>query len=275
MNRRQSLSLLASGFLGLHGTDLTNRKEILATKANTMKNINISTPTMKTIGIIGGMGPQATTDLEMRIHKVAQQMLTPNQNGSYPPMIVEYYRHPPMLLKEDNYPVFPIQADPRLLDVAKNLGTRADFLILPTNGVHRFKDEIEKASGRTLLSMIDATLEEVEKRKWQKVGVLGLMTIEIYTSRLKEMGISFETINGELQKKIDQTIFKVMEGRDDETDVAVVFEAINELRNKKVNGIIPGCTEIPLLLGKNIEAADLVNPVQLLAEAAMKFALHS
>ncbi len=127
---------------------------------------------MKTIGIIGGLGPQATVDLEMRIHKVAQQVLPQLQNGGYPPMIVEYYRHPPILLSENNLPVFPLQIDPRLLAVAKNLGMMADFLVLPTNGVHRFQNEIENASGRTLLSMIDATMEEVKKRKWKRVGVL-------------------------------------------------------------------------------------------------------
>jgi len=149
----------------------------------------------------------------------------------------------------------------------------ADFLVLPTNGVHRFQNEIENASGRTLLSMIDATMEEVKKRKWKRVGVLGLMTMEIYTRRLTEMGIAFETVNDELQKKIDKTVFRVMEGRDDDTDRAIISEAIGELRNKKVDGIIPGCTEIPLLLGKEAEAVDLVNPAQLLAEAAIKYAL--
>ena len=123
------------------------------------------------------------------------------------------------------------------------------------------------------MSMIDATMEEVKKRKWKRVGVLGLMTMEIYTRRLTEMGIAFETVNDELQKKIDKTVFRVMEGRDDDTDRAIISEAISELRNKKVDGIIPGCTEIPLLLGNEAEAVDLVNPAQLLAEAAIKYAL--
>ena len=64
-----------------------------------------------------------------------------------------------------------------------------------------------------------------------------------------------------------------MEGRDDEDDRAIILEAIQELRNKKVDGIIPGCTEIPLLLGKEMNADDLINPAQLLAEAAVKYAL--
>ena len=76
-----------------------------------------------------------------------------------------------------------------------------------------------------------------------------------------------------MQKKIDKTEFRVIEGRDDENDPAIILHAINELRNKKVDGIIPGCTEIPLLFGKEMNAVDLINPAQLLAEAAIKRAL--
>jgi len=275
ISRRERIALLASGLFGLHDLNNFNYNTLLPGKPlKKMKRvIRNNGAVMKTIGIIGGMGPQATIDLEMRIHKVAQQVLPPAQNGGYPPMVVEYYRHPPITMSENGQPVFPLQIDPRLLAVAKHLGTMTDFLVLPTNGVHRFQNEIENASGRTLLSMIDATMEEVKKRKWKKVGVLGLMTLEIYTRRLAEMGIAFETVNVELQKEIDKTIFRVMEGRDDENDRAIMLEAISELRSKKVDGIIPGCTEIPLVIGKEIDAIDLVNPAQLLAEAAVKYAL--
>jgi len=276
ISRRETIALLASGLFSLHDLNNFNYNTISTTRKSLkeMKNaIENNEGAMKTIGIIGGLGPQATVDLEMRIHKVAQQVLPQVQNGGYPPMIVEYYRHPPILLKENNLPVFPLQIDPRLLAVAKSLGAMADFLVMPTNGVHRFQKEIENASGRAMLSIIDATMDEVKKRKWKRVGVLGLMTMEIYTRKLTEMGIAFETINDELQKKIDKTIFRVMEGRDDENDRALMLEAIGQLRSKNVDGIIPGCTEIPLLLDKEMDSDDLVNPAQLLAEAAVKYAI--
>ena len=276
ISRRETIALLASGLFSLHDLNNFNYNTISTTRKSLreMKNaIENNEGAMKTIGIIGGLGPQATVDLEMRIHKVAQQVLPQVQNGGYPPMIVEYYRHPPILLKENNLPVFPLQIDPRLLAVAKSLGAMADFLVMPTNGVHRFQKEIENASGRAMLSIIDATMDEVKKRKWKRVGVLGLMTMEIYTRKLTEMGIAFETINDELQKKIDKTIFRVMEGRDDENDRTVMLEALGQLRSKNVDGIIPGCTEIPLLLGREMDSDDLVNPAQLLAEAAVKYAI--
>ena len=46
---------------------------------------------MKTIGILGGLGPQATMDLEMHIHNISQQLIPKEKNSGYPPMVVQYY----------------------------------------------------------------------------------------------------------------------------------------------------------------------------------------
>jgi aspartate/glutamate racemase len=43
---------------------------------------------MKTIGVLGGLGPQATMDFEVRLHAVSQQLIAPNASTGYPPMLV-------------------------------------------------------------------------------------------------------------------------------------------------------------------------------------------
>ena len=75
-----------------------------------------------------------------------------------------------------------------------------------------------------------------------------------------------------LRAKLDGAIMKLMEGRNDSASTALAREAIATLRAKKVDGIILGCTEIPLLLHEYGDASDLVNPAQLLAEATVKYA---
>jgi aspartate/glutamate racemase len=47
---------------------------------------------VKTIGIIGGIGPQATMDLELRIHAESQRRLKGHANEAYPPLVVYYHR---------------------------------------------------------------------------------------------------------------------------------------------------------------------------------------
>ena len=56
---------------------------------------------MKTIGVLGGLGPQATMDFEQRLHRAAQRVIPQQLNGGYPPTVVWYCRHPPVVVTED------------------------------------------------------------------------------------------------------------------------------------------------------------------------------
>lgn len=228
---------------------------------------------MKTIGILGGFGPQATMDLEARIHRVAQRLIPPNFNGGYPPLFVQYCRHPPILVDEHGAPAPPLRPDPRLLEAAKRLGALVDLLAIPSNGVHAFRQEIEQASGRPVVSMIEATLAELQRRGWRRVGVLGLGEPVIYLRPLERLGIACEIIDGPLREALDRAIFRLMEGRDDDQTAAASRAAVAALRARGVDGVILGCTELPLLLREAVDEADLVNPGALLAEAVVNAAM--
>jgi aspartate racemase len=65
-----------------------------------------------------------------------------------------------------------------------------------------------------------------------------------------------------------------MEGRIDGEGRRLAREAVEALRARRVQGVVLGCTEVPLLLGEHAEAPDLLNPAQLLAEAAVRAALE-
>jgi aspartate racemase len=188
-------------------------------------------------------------------------------------MVVYYCRHAPVLLTDEGTPHLPLRPDPRLFEAAKRLGGLADFLVIPSNATHLFQAEIEQAAGCQVLSMIEATLAEVRRRQWQRVGVLGFGDPVVYTRPLGQMGIVCETMEAGSRAALDGAIFRLMEGRDDAESVAVAREAVATLRARGVEGVILGCTEIPLLLRETADAADLINPAQLLAEAAVRAAL--
>ncbi len=227
----------------------------------------------KTIGVLGGIGPQATMDFEVRVHRAAQRLIPQCQNSGYPPLIVYYHRHPPILVHDDGSPRFPIQPDPRLLEAAARVGSWADFLVITSNGPHLIQEQIEEAASCPVLSMIDVTLEEVRRRGWQKVGVLGLGDPIVYTARLARLNATAETIGDGLRTRLDREVMRVMEGRDDALSARVLREAIDVLRGRKVDGIILGCTELPLLARGQAVETDLVDPGQLLAEAAVRLAM--
>jgi aspartate racemase len=231
---------------------------------------------MKTIGVLGGIGPQATMDFETRVHAVAQQLIAPHANSGYPPMVVYYHREPPVLVGPDGHsPILPLQSNPTFLDAAKRIGSWADFLVVTANGPHMFQAEIEHAAGIPMLSMIELILVEARKRGWRRVGALGLGEPRVHIEELTRAGIAAEALEAELRERLDAAIIKVMEGRVGDTERAIMQEALRDLRERDMDGIILGCTELPFLVGPADDTSPLlINPIQLLAEAAVRRAME-
>jgi aspartate racemase len=158
------------------------------------------------------------------------------------------------------------------------IGALVDFLVITANGPHMLKDEFERVSGRKVLSMIDLAVEEARHRHWRKIGLLGLGEPQVYMQPLDQLGIAYETLSGEfvdLRSNLDSAILALMEGRAGQEGTATAMQAIETLRGKGVDGIILGCTEIPLLLGEAAVSPDIINPGELLAEAAVRYALDA
>jgi aspartate racemase len=231
---------------------------------------------LKTIGVLGGLGPQATMDFEARVHRAAQRLIPPSGNRGYPPMVVLYCRHPPVIVTEEDHftAKFPLEADPRLFDSAAKLGPLCDFIVIPSNGTHTFAPQIERAAGRPVLSMIELTIAEVRRRGWRRVGAIGLGEPKVYIVPLAKLGIECEILRPEKRAAMNRVIAAVMEGGETDEHRGLLRDAIEELRSRRVDGVIVGCTELPLLLSADeLAAPDLLNPAELLAEGAVRHAM--
>lgn len=212
-------------------------------------------------------------DFEARAHAAAQQLIPQFANTGYPPMIVSYLRCAPMILDPDFRPVLPLQPEPRLLEAARRLGPLVDFLIITANGPHIFQSQIEEAAGRSVLSIIDATVVEVQRRGWRRVGVLGMGGPYAYAGHLGRLGFAVESIATEIQEQLDRSILAVQEGVVSLGARMVGREAVAALRRKAVDGIILGCTELPFLLDYDVADPSVIDPMQLLAEEAVRHAM--
>lgn len=228
---------------------------------------------MKTIGVLGGLGPQATMDFESRVHAVSQRLIPADGNRGYPPMAIYYHRRPPVLMDGAGAPLWPLQIDPRLLDAARRLGSWADFLVITSNGVHHLQAEIEAAAERPVLSMVELAVAEVCRRGWQRAGVLTFVDPSIYQQPLESQGIRCEVVEPEQQVLVDAAVHALAAGTSGPRESGQVLAAVESLRRRGVDGVILGCTELPLLLGAASEAADLIDPIEFLAEAAVRRAI--
>ena len=228
---------------------------------------------MQTIGVLGGIGPQATMEFEHLLHRASQELVPPNAMEGYPPLLVHYCRFPPFVADGTGAPVLPRRPDPRLLDAASKLGTLVDFLVVTSNATHLFQHEIESASDKEVLGVVELVVAELGSRGWQRVGVVGFGDPVVYTGPLAELGFMSETPGAELQAPLDRAILRVMEGRIEDADEHAAHDTISALRARSVDGIVLGCTEIPPLLGAAAADPDLLDPLPLLAEAAVRRAL--
>jgi aspartate racemase len=229
---------------------------------------------VKRIGVLGGMSPQATMDFEARVHRVAQRLVPQDWNTGYPPMVVWYHRRLPVRRDDAGRPVVPMEIDPQLLDAAAWLGRGSDFLVVPCNTAHVGLPALTRAAGCPVLSMIDVTVDEAVRRGWRQVGVLGFNgPPSVYLDAFGRHGIPCEAIDARSQAALDAGIRAVMEGRDGRAESDAALAAVKSLRARAVEGIVLGCTEIPLLMGEAAEAPDLLHPAALLAEAAVRLAL--
>jgi aspartate racemase len=229
---------------------------------------------MKRIGVLGGISPQATMDFEARVHRRCQALVPQHFNTGYPPMVVWYHRRPPVRFDDAGQVILPLQVDPQLVDAAAWLGTVVDFLVIPCNAAHVGLAEIRRAAGCPVVSMIDAALDEVGRRGWRRVGVLGYrMAPPVYTEPLRQRGVHCEAVDASLQERLDAAIQAVAEGGEGKPEADAARAAVAVLRAAPVDGVVLGCTEIPLLLGEDTDAPDLVSPLAQLVEATVRLAI--
>ena len=229
---------------------------------------------MKRFGVLGGMSAQATMDFEARVHRVSQELVPQDWNRGYPPMVVWYHRRLPVRTGADGRPVLPMEIDPELVEAAAWLGKGVDFLVIPCNAAHLGLTAIQQAAGCPVLSMIEVTVDEVARRGGRPVGVLGFNGApRPYLEALDRRGLRWAAVERVVQAPLDAGIQALMEGRDGPADAGAARAAVDALRVVPVDGVVLGCTEIPLLLGADTEAKDLVSPAALLAEAAVRMAI--
>jgi aspartate racemase len=176
------------------------------------------------------------------------------------------------MVQADGRPILPLRPDPRVLEAARALGTLADVLVVTSNAPHLLRAELEAASGLPMLSMIEAVVGAVEAQGWKRVGVLGLGEPRVYIEPLEARGVATAIAPAPARDRLDGAIFGLMEGRRGAEEVAAAREALAAVRAQEVEGVVLGCTEIPLLLGDEASGPGLVNPLQLLAEAVVEYA---
>ncbi len=225
----------------------------------------------KCVGVIGGLGPAATVAFMSTV-------LARTPPGQHLHLIVDSNPFVPdvneAVLGRGPSPLEALQAMARRLEVAG-----ADFLVMACNAAHFYEEGIRGAVAIPFLSMIDATCAHIAKalpgaRRAGIVATDGGIACGIYQRKLGAQGLEWRTPSQAQTEVVMDAVARIRLGDHGLSTREPLIEQINGLVDAGVDCVIAGCTEIPLVLAREDVDTHLIDPAEVLAQAAVDFAIQ-
>lgn len=231
---------------------------------------------MRTIGLLGGMTSESSAEYYKLINNFVREELGGNHSAESVMVSVDFGEMEP-LMEAGEWEKLKSE----ITKTARQIESGgADFLVICTNTIHKFADHIQNSLSIPLLNIIDATAEKIKERGFKTIGLLGTrftMQEDFYKNRLLEK----HGISSVIPDEVDRiTIHNVIM---EELSIGVVndssrkkyLEIIKKLSEKGAEGVILGCTEIPLLVKSDDCNIPLFDTTTIHARAAVDHALST
>lgn len=231
---------------------------------------------MKTIGLLGGMTWHSTIDYYRLINAGVQKRL----GGSHSAQCLLYSVEFAEVERLQNEGAWDVLAD-FMAGAARRLEQAgADLIVICANTMHQTAPAVEAAVSIPLLHIADAAAVEIKKLGLGQVGLLGTrytMEMDFYRSRLeKKHGLRVITPDKEGRDKVHRIIYEELGLGIISDDSREVYKGvIQNLQARGAQGVILGCTEIPLLIGPGDCAIPSFDTTALHAAAAVAGALEA
>jgi len=230
---------------------------------------------MKTIGLIGGMSWESTAEYYRIINETVKEKLGGFHSAKMIMYSVDFYEVEEMqnLGQWDD-------AARLLIEAARKIEKAgAEFGLICANTMHKVFDKVQKSVAIPLLHIADVTAQEIQKRGIHKVGLLGTrytMEQDFYKDRLqKKYGLKVIIPNERERAVIHRILYnELCLGKIRRISQGHFKRIIARLVAMGAEGIILGCTEIPLLVDKRDYRIPIFDTTELHARAAVDYALQ-
>ena len=150
-------------------------------------------------------------------------------------------------------------------------------IILCANTMHRIADRLEKETGLPVIHIATATATEIGKKRLKKVGLLGTkftMELDFFKSKLIDKGIEVVIPNEDDREFLHHTIYDELgKGIFAEQTKQRYLKIISDLMNEGAEGIVLGCTELPLMIKQLDVNVPIFDTTLLHSKAAVEFSL--
>ena len=229
----------------------------------------------KTIGILGGMGPEATADCFEKIIKNTPAAKDQDHLRVFIDSNPKVPDRTAAIVGDGESPVPVLAEGCRALQRAG-----ADFIIIPCVSAHVFLEEIQQQIELPILSIFDAVAESII-RNHSEIRIVGLMgttgTVSggLFQNRLVQEGIGTIVPDDGVQARIMDAIYDIKNAHASRPRSIITSDLIGaaeSLISQKPDGaqaIVAGCTEIPLALKQEHLAVPYFDSITILARAAI------
>jgi aspartate racemase len=226
---------------------------------------------MKTLGLIGGTTWVSTQDYYKHINKEVNRLL----GGHNAAKLILYNLNFHEVVKLQDSKDF--DGLKKLLTDAGSILQKAgvDGIMLCANTMHKYADAVTGITGLPLVHIADETAAEINKSGFKTAGLLGTKTTmeePFYKERLKKHGITAIVPDEKDQVFLHRAIFDEL-GKDifkDETRQEIL-RIMTGLYQRGAEGIILGCTEIPLIIKPEHTSIPLFDTLLIHARAGARF----
>jgi len=230
---------------------------------------------MKTIGLVGGMSWESTAEY----YRIINQRVKEKAGGFHSAKLVMYSVDFDEVESRQHRGQWQ-ELTAMMIDAAQRVERAgADFLLICANTMHKMADEVQTNIRIPLLHIADVTAEAVKARSFKTVGLLGTrytMEQDFYKDRLRlKHGLNV-IIPEEKEREVIHAILynELCLGEIKEKSRQAFQEIIAGLEERGAQGIILGCTEIPLIVSQEDYRIPLFDTTTLHAEAAVDLALE-
>jgi aspartate racemase len=230
---------------------------------------------MKTIGIIGGLGPESTVDYYKEIIAAFNAKYV---EMAYPEIII-YSANLNELMKFVETKNWPRLSEWLLKKIFSIHRAGAEFAVIASNTPHIVFDEIKSKSPIPLLSIIEETCNKAQEMDLKNIGLMGTkltMEADFYKKPFISKGISVAVPSEEEQQLIHHKLFSEIELGifKDLTREKLLAIAKRMVDEEGIDSLILGCTELPLILTESKYGIPFLNTAAIHCESIIKHCLQ-
>ncbi|MBI2598829.1 amino acid racemase [Candidatus Curtissbacteria bacterium] len=205
------------------------------------------------IAILGGMGPQASAKmLEVMVSMAAREFGAKNCED-FPEIILFSVPFPDFISSKKNARRAKLLLKKK---VAFLNNIDVSVVVIACNTAHILIDDLQVVSKAPFVSMIGAVADEVKRQGLKKVGILATPSAirsKLFQRALSGIGVVTVIPNRDQFMEIESVVRKVISQEVSENDVLRLANVANDLVEKGAEGIILGCTELPLVFPKDFQ----------------------